>query len=71
MTKYDERRKNEVVKALLKAKAQAETALLYLCANDAPDDEMIPIGLALEHASIALEHLGIDEETTAVGGVLQ
>jgi hypothetical protein len=58
MNIHDRRRRDQLAKTLLKAKEQAETALLYLTSAEQPTDDFFNARLALEHIEIALEHLG-------------
>jgi hypothetical protein len=58
MNKHDQVRKDDLVKALCKAKEKAETTKLYLVANDRSEEDINAASLALEHVDIALEHLG-------------
>ena len=57
MSKHDQRRKDALIKTLQKAKDQADTALLYLSANDRDLEQIADMTLALEHIEIALGHL--------------
>ncbi|MBU5442058.1 hypothetical protein [Paenibacillus sp. MSJ-34] len=59
MNKHDKSRKDSLIKALNKAKEQAETARLYLIANERDPEEIAAACLALEHIEIALSHLGV------------
>lgn len=58
ISKHDQQRKDDLIKTLVKAKEQAETARLYLIANDRDIEEIVNVGLVLEHIDIALGHLG-------------
>lgn len=62
VNKYDQQRKNALVKKLGRAKEEAENARLYLTANDRDLEEIANVSLAIEHIGIALEHLGIPVE---------
>jgi hypothetical protein len=62
--KYDRQRRDQLLKTLAKAKEQAENAALYLTANERPIEEVYAVEDALEHITIALEHLGVKEEST-------
>jgi len=57
LSKHDQRRKDALIKTLQKAKDQADTALLYLSANDRDLEQIADMTLALEHIEIALGHL--------------
>lgn len=61
--KYDQQQADRLVKTLLKAKEQVETALIYLNANQRPMEEIFNARLVQEHIDIALEHLGVTEAT--------
>lgn len=54
MEKYDQQRKNALIKTLRKAKEQAETVLLYLTVNNRDPEDIAAAGLVLEHLEIAL-----------------
>lgn len=58
MNKYDQRRKDTLIRTLCKAKEQAETLQLYLVANDRNPEDIADANLVLEHIEIALGHLG-------------
>lgn len=58
MNKHDQVRKDSLVKTLIKAKEQAETAKLYLTVNERDSEDIEAAALALEHVEIALEQLG-------------
>lgn len=58
MNKHDQSRRNSLIKTLQKAREQAETAKMYLIANNREQDDIAATHLALEHIEIALEHLG-------------
>lgn len=62
MNKHDQTRKDRLINTLRKAKEQAETARMYLIANDRNQVEIADTCLALEHTEIALSHLGVKEE---------
>ena len=61
MNKHDERRKQALIRTLRKAREQADTAILYLGANDRDMDDIYRAVVALEHIGIALEHLCQEE----------
>lgn len=67
MNHHDQRRKDKLVKTLLKAKEQAETANLYLEANEQNLDDVMNMILALENIEVALEHLGAARKCRVCG----
>ncbi|CAM3745178.1 hypothetical protein COLU111180_06345 [Cohnella lubricantis] len=58
MTRHDQARRDALVKTLVKAKEQAETAALYLTANDRDPEDIMTTAVVIEHIDIALEQLG-------------
>ena len=58
MNKHDQSRRDALIKTLAKAKEQAETAKLYLVANNRSQEDIAAAHDALEHIDIALERLG-------------
>jgi hypothetical protein len=60
--RHDKQRREKLIQTLQKAKEQAETAVLYLTANNRNMDDIFNARLALEHIEIALEHLGVTAE---------
>ena len=58
MNKHDQTRMNRLVKLLSQAREQAAVAHMYLIANKRDDADIDAAGDALEHITIALEHLG-------------
>jgi hypothetical protein len=58
MNKHDQSRKDALIKALCKAKEQADLALIYLNANNRDMRDICAVNDALEHIEIALEQLG-------------
>ncbi|NOU63159.1 hypothetical protein GC096_03745 [Paenibacillus sp. LMG 31461] len=58
MNKHDQSRKDALIKTLCKAKEQAETAILYLSANNRDMEDIISAKLTLEYIEISLERLG-------------
>jgi DNA-directed RNA polymerase specialized sigma24 family protein len=60
MNKDDQRRQQELIAALNKAKEKARITLLYLTVNDRNYEDIANVGLAAEHIEIALGHLGIE-----------
>lgn len=62
MNKHDQIRKDGLIKTLRKAKEQAETARMYLIANERDQEDIAAACLSLEHIEIALLHLGAKEE---------
>lgn len=58
VNKHDQSRKDGLIRTLCRAKEQAETARMYLVANQRDPDDIAAVNLALEHIDIALEHLG-------------
>ena len=67
MNKHDQRRKDGLVMTLSKAKEQAETARVYLIANEREMEDIADVSLALEHIEIALEHLGAARKCRVCG----
>ncbi len=67
MNKHDQTRRNGLIKTLKKAREQAETAQMYLVANERDPQDIASTHLALEHIEIALEHLGIKEDGDSHG----
>ncbi|MFH5187148.1 hypothetical protein ACHHV8_33700 [Paenibacillus sp. TAB 01] len=63
---HDQRRRDKLAAALRKAEEQAATCIVYLTANERPDEEVNNAYLALEHIRISLEHLG--EEVAPMPG---
>ncbi|WP_157273374.1 hypothetical protein [Paenibacillus sp. oral taxon 786] len=59
MNKHDQSRRNSLIKTLNKAREQAETARMYLIANERDPEDIAATSLALEHIEIALSHLGV------------
>lgn len=64
MNKHDQSRKDALVRSLCKAKEQADTALIYLNANNRDMEDILTVNDALEHIDIALERLGAAVMTT-------
>jgi len=58
MNKHDQSRKDSLIKTLCKAKEQAETAVLYLTANNREVDDILAAKVTLEHIELSLERLG-------------
>lgn len=58
ISKYDQQRKDVLINTLIRAKERANTALVYLSANDRDPEEINAVNVALEHINIALEFLG-------------
>lgn len=59
MNKYDQQRKQDLIKALVKSKEKAEIHKLYLKVNERDPEEVATAHLVLEHIEIALQHLGV------------
>lgn len=59
MNRYDLRRKEQVIKALKKAKEKADIAMLYLSANNPDLWQVADMRLTIEHIENALEVLGV------------
>ncbi len=64
MNKHDQSRKDALIKTLAKAKEQAETAGIYLSANNRDMEDIMNNNLVLEHIDNALEKLGALVPTT-------
>ncbi|AZN43373.1 hypothetical protein [Paenibacillus albus] len=58
MNKHDQSRKDALIKTLIKAKEQAETAKLYLSVNNRDTEDIAAASVALEYVEHALEQLG-------------
>ncbi|MHB1681611.1 MAG: hypothetical protein ACYCYO_02105 [Bacilli bacterium] len=57
MNIHDQRRKNALIQTLHKARAQVETARMYLVANQRDPKDLAAILDALDHIELALERL--------------
>jgi hypothetical protein len=64
MNRHDKARKDDLIKTLAKAKEQAETAGLYLTANNRDPEDIMTTAVVIEHIDIALEQLGALVPTT-------
>ena len=58
ISKEDQKRKDALIKTLTKAKEQADTARLYLIANDRNLDDIYAAADVADHIDNALERLG-------------
>ncbi|MFD1954271.1 hypothetical protein ACFSL6_08795 [Paenibacillus thailandensis] len=59
MNKHDQARRDALIKTLVKAKEQAETASLYLTANNRDPEDIATAAVVIEHIDIVLEKLGV------------
>ncbi|OPA76759.1 hypothetical protein BVG16_16445 [Paenibacillus selenitireducens] len=66
MNKHDQQRKDALIKTLLKAKEQAETAHLYLSVLGQDPEEIADTIFALEHIEIVLEQLNKSQLVGAI-----
>lgn len=58
MTRHDKARRDALIKTLAKAKEQAETAALYLTANNRDPEDIMTTAVVIEHIDVALEMFG-------------
>ncbi|MFB9326977.1 hypothetical protein ACFFSY_13700 [Paenibacillus aurantiacus] len=64
--KYDAQRKTALVKTLMKAKEQAETASLYLTARDEVE-QIVAVSQVLGWIEDAIQLLGVEEGDELAG----
>jgi len=64
MNIHDQARKDALIKTLIKAKEQADTARTYLVAHDRDPEDIMTNGVVMEHIDNALEQLGTLVPTT-------